>query len=290
MASSAHWRFLVEDDVETAARDHHDPCRAGEQVRWEQHPDLDELIRGHARGDQIGGDPVGTQCRLPVDAIGVPEHPDIALGRPGGEDDPGRDLIGTHRPLIAPDLELEIGDVVVDPDDSSQPIHELERARLVAGVVVPDHPGQTGLDVETVGAGGRGASQPGASTGLVSGRLVADRHELEALPATERDVAVCPGERAVEVVGEMLGDEQRAIVLDLDDDVGAGDVIRLGQGGQGRGQQECGDGEEPDQPSQGQNSTLGASSASSPASKNSRAEKPNIEATKLLGTCWTLLL
>src|SRR5690606_41760922 len=98
----------------------------------------------------------------------------------------------------------------------------------------PDGPDIAGDLLHAVGAGWRGAAQRRAAAGAVGAVVVAGRERLDPLPTPDPDVPIGAGERAVEGVGEDLGDGQRAVGVDLDVDLGVGDPGGAGERGQGR--------------------------------------------------------
>ena len=59
-----------------------------------------------------------------------------------------------HLPLVAPDLEVDVDDVVVGDGDAAQRVADLERLRLVERLVVPDDPDRVRRGAHAEGAGG----------------------------------------------------------------------------------------------------------------------------------------
>ena len=52
-----------------------------------------------------------------------------------------RQLAEPDFPLVAPNLQVDVDDVVVRDGDAAQPVGDPERAHLIRGRVVPDDPG-----------------------------------------------------------------------------------------------------------------------------------------------------
>ena len=62
----------------------------------------------------------------------------VFLG-PVRDQHPSGETVESHSPLITPDLDIDVDDVVVDGDQASHLVDQLEGALLVATVVVPDN-------------------------------------------------------------------------------------------------------------------------------------------------------
>ena len=125
-------------------------------------------------------------------------------------------------PLVAPDLQVHVDDVVVRGRDAAQPVADAEAAPLRRRSVVPDDPHAVLGLRRPVRARARRAAELRARSRPVGDVALGDRDLVERLPVLERDLA----ERAAEVTGEVerdrLVDRQAAVRRDLDDDVGRG--------------------------------------------------------------------
>ena len=122
---------------------------------WNQRAQLDELLRR---------DVDRAQGRARADELDVAAHPHGLA--PGAQDLARRRLDPDESeerllPLVAPDLQVHVDDVVVRDGDLAQRVRDRERARLVARVEVPDDPHRVAalLDAEGAGLGpARGSS------------------------------------------------------------------------------------------------------------------------------------
>ena len=132
-------------------------------------------------------------------------------------------------PLVAPDLEVHVHDVVVRDGDATERVRDRERPRLVRRVEVPDdaHAVVRALEAE-------GAERPRLQLGLrplrVRDAALGDRGLDERLALAQGDVAVAEVEVAGEGDLDPLADPERAVRLDVDPDVGREqrEVVRPG--------------------------------------------------------------
>jgi hypothetical protein len=99
---------------------------------------------------------------------------------------------------------------------------------------VPDHPEAVAVHGRPVGAGPVAAPELDAAAGGVLLHALGDPDAVDRLAAPERDLAVGPLERAEEVVGDPLLDQDGAVRLQADQDVRRGQRERLGAGGAGQ--------------------------------------------------------
>ena len=219
--------LLGDDPVEAVpARDAHARGR-GERRPGDQRAQLDELL---------GRDVDGAQRRARADELDVAAHPHRLspgaqdLARCGLDaDEPEEALL----PLVAPDLEVDVDDVVVRDRDLAERVRDRERARLVARVEVPDDPHRVAapLDAER-------ARPAGLEARLVpAGERRASFHDdrvHERLALAQRDVAVAEGEVARERDLEALAHAERAVGLDVDGDVGLEQAEAVGARGAGK--------------------------------------------------------
>ena len=156
-----------------------------------------------------------------------------------GRDHRGGQLVEADLPLVAPDLEVDVDDVVVGDGEAAQPVVDAEAPLLVRGAVVPDDPDSL--------VGARRAERPrraralklGATAGLVL--LLALRHEdlIERLALAERDLAEGAAEVAAEREHDHLVDDEGAVLLDLDGDVRGRQGERLRCGVPGERERRC---------------------------------------------------
>ncbi len=77
-------------------------------------------------------------------------------------------------PLGAPDLEIDVDDVVVGDGDAPEAVVDVERAELVGGLVVPDDANRSSDDGGAEGARGIGAAELGAAARAVGAAVLAD--------------------------------------------------------------------------------------------------------------------
>ena len=152
---------------------------------------------------------------------------------PGAGDVAGSDQTGGERaeadlPLVSPDLQVDIDDVVVGRRDAAQAIVDLECPFLREGLVVPDDPEATvGLGC-AVTVGNPGRTELGRGAGGVDATVLRDDDLFDALSLTERDLPEGAAEVAVVAEGDPLVDDERAVRGDLDDDVGGREREGLG--------------------------------------------------------------
>ena len=302
--------LLLDDPIERVpSLDPHARGR-GERRSRDEGSELDELL---------GRDVYRSQRRARSHELDVAAHPHGLP--PRAEDLPRRRLDADEAgerllPLIAPDLQVDVDDVVVRDRHPAERVRDGERARLVAGVEVPDDPRRVAapLDAERPGLAGLEAR-------LVAARerdaALGDRRVHERLAFTQRDVAVPEEEVAREADLEPLAYPERAVRLNVDRDVGleqreAVGVRRAGKRERRQENEEADEDSIRPRPRSGrlqgcsrdrklrasgfpvlrtQKATAGASRcASSSTSKNSRIEKPNGPARTRPGNVCTVLL
>ena len=139
-----------------------------------------------------------------------------------------RQLPQPDLPLVAPDLEVDVDDVVVGDREPADAVADDERPRLGRGAVVPDDPHRVAdrCDAERPGSARRAELRGGAGTV----RLAALRHRdrVHRLALANGHVAVGALERPVEGERDRLLDEDAAVGGDGDRDVRALERERLG--------------------------------------------------------------
>ena len=207
--------LLLDDAIERLPSLDAHPGRRGERGASDQGPQLDELVRRD--GDRTKG-------RARAHELDVATNPHGLA--PPAQDLPGRRLDADEAierlvPLVAPDLQIDVDDVVVRDRDAAQRVRDREGARLIARVEVPDDACAVTALFDTEGSRRPG---PRLECGLVAplerDAVLRDRGVDQCLAVAKRDVAIpereVPGERDL----DPLADTERAVLLDVDRDVG----------------------------------------------------------------------
>ncbi len=122
-------------------------------------------------------------------------------------------------PFVAPDLQVEVDDIVVRRRETAQPVVDPERSLLRASAVVPDDPQALTRRERAEGVGYTRRAQLRGSARRVGSIAFEDTYLVDPLAVLERDLAERPGEVAVVAEGDPLVDDERAVPLDLDEDV-----------------------------------------------------------------------
>jgi riboflavin biosynthesis pyrimidine reductase len=127
--------------------------------------------------------------------------------------------------VVSPDAQVDVDDVVVGHREPEEAVRDREGAPLVRGPVVPDDADAVvdARDPEAVGQAEAAKLCVGA--GPVAGRALADRDLVDRFAAANGNVSVGAAERACEVEGDLLANEERAVRLDLREDVGGRERI-----------------------------------------------------------------
>jgi hypothetical protein len=136
-----------------------------------------------------------------------------------GRDERRGELVEADLPLVAPDLEVHVDDVVVRDREPAQAVMDAEPARLVRGSVVPDDPDPVLGLRRPVGARRARALQLRAAAGGVLLVALGDEDLVERLAVAEGDLAEGAAEVADEREHDHLVDDQAAVLLDLHGDV-----------------------------------------------------------------------
>jgi hypothetical protein len=144
-----------------------------------------------------------------------------------GRDQPTGQAAEADLPLVAPDLEVDVDDVVVGGRDAAEPVVELEGPLLGEGAVVPDDPQSPVRLGRPVAVGWAGRAELGRGARCVDAAALGDDDVLDPLTLAERDLAEGAAEVAVVAEGDPLVDDERAVRRDLDDDVGGRERERL---------------------------------------------------------------
>ena len=185
-------------------------------------------------------------------------------------------------PLVAPDLQVHVDDVVVGDGQAVERVADRERPRQ-DGRVVPDDP-EPAVDV---GRAERVRRALGAElrrrAGPVLGAGLADVDVRDRLAVPQRDVAVPAREDAVERVDDVLLDLERAVRLDDHLDVRLREREVAGRRAAREHERRRGGGRDDER--EPQKLTCGASrAAGSSSSKYSRSSKSKSPATTFVGT------
>ncbi len=199
--------------------------RRGERLPRVERPELHELP---------GRDVECAQKRFGPLQRDIAPHPD---GMAPGADDVAR---AAHRrsepaqallPLVAPDLEVDVDDVVVADREAREPVVDDERPLLDAvRREAPDDPRPPAEVLDAEGARRAARLELRRRAGLE--RAAALRHAdlVEALPRAERDLAEAVGERPRERDGDRLVDGDRAVGTDVCPDVARDELVGLAVG------------------------------------------------------------
>ncbi len=222
-------------------------------------------------------------------------QPGLLRGDAALRGDRGVQVVEAEVPLVPPDVPAHVDDVVVDRRGVDDRVGDVEGPLLVDRLVMPDDlevPADLADDPEGAGAVERTVDRVPA--GAITLAVLADGDVRHPVVALQREAAEGAAEAAAEVERQVLGDLEAAVPLQLDLDVGAGDVVvplRLVPGDLEEPPDDHGndrrDGERPEDASQGEphragvgaRSTAGALAASPPVVKNSRGPNPKPRAT-----------
>ena len=137
-----------------------------------------------------------------------------------------------------------------------------------------------------------GAPELGRRTGPVPALALEDLDVVDPLTGPERNLAKRARERPVEEVPEPLLDEQRAVRLDLDRDVGPGEEEVAGACDRRRGQEREDERQRRKRDARQtprrwrQKATSTGSRAAPSTSKYGRSRNPKILANRFVGTVW----
>ena len=182
--------LLFDDPIESVPSNDLHTERRSERRAGDQRSQLDELMSRDADG---------AERRTTADEVDVAAHPH---GLAPSLEDPCRRALDRDEtrerlgPLVSPDLEVDVDDIVVRDRDPAQRVRDRERTRLVARVEVPD-------DAYVVAAP-HDAERPGVpGSEFCAGTLRRTRRRARrrtgargVSPAPKRDVAVAEVEVA----------------------------------------------------------------------------------------------
>ena len=277
--------LLGDDPLERRALLDTGAGRRVEQPSREEDAQLDELLRRDVERAQhravgLAADVAAHVDRMPPDPVRVE-----VVGRARKLDrrgQPPEPLL----PLVAPDLQVHVDDVVVGDREPSQPVADRERPRGERGVVPDDPVPSVDRDVaERARLAAR--AELGRSARPVALLALGDVDVRDRLALAERNVPVPAGEDAVERERDPLLDRERPVRLDRDVDVRVRERERplLRRGRAGEDERDRRGGRDGDEPPWAQKLTCGASrAAGSSSSKYCRSSKLNIPATMFVGT------
>ena len=168
---------------------------------------------------------------MPVDRH-VAAHPDRMA--PGADDvarpahrrrQPAEALL----PLVAPDLEVDVDDVVVGDRESRYPVVDDERPLLRAvRAEAPDDAHASAEVVDAERARRAAGLELGRGARLERPAVLRDADLVDALAVPQRDLAEAEGERAGERDCDLLVDGDRAVRADGRLDVARDELVGLG--------------------------------------------------------------
>src|ERR671918_371108 len=145
---------------------------------------------------------------------------------PTGEAELCLQVIERHRPLVSPDLHVEVDDIRIRRYKVAECVVHRERALLPPGGVVPydSHTLRNPCQTECV----RRAGTPDVRRGTRSvGRApLGYRHIQDRFPYAERDLSVSAAEVSGERVGDVFGDSNLAVAPHIDLDTPTGTAFR----------------------------------------------------------------
>ena len=218
--------LLLEDAIERLPSLDTHPGRRGESRASDQGPQLDELVRRN--GDRTKGRARAHELDVPTNPHGLaPPAQDL----PGGRLD-ADEAIERLAPLVAPNLQIDVDDVVVCDRDAAQRVRDREGPRLIARVEVPDDAGAVTALFDPEGSRRPG---PRLECGLVAplerDAVLCDRGVDKCLAVAKPDVAIPEREISREPDLDPLADTERAVVLDVDRDVGREQIEAVSRSG-----------------------------------------------------------
>ena len=208
-------RLLGDDLREPVAFDDAGSPRRGEQPPGEHRPHLHELA-----GRDVGGSQRRPRARPLDDAVHPLGSAPDAVPRARERDRPRQhhlraEVIDGHGPVISPDLEVDVDDVVVGDREPAEAVGDRESADAAVCAVVPDDPHLVvallhAEDVRLVEA-----PQLGVASGPVASAALAHLHEVDVLAVAHGNVPVRAAERSRVRERDVLPHEQGAVGRDL---------------------------------------------------------------------------
>ena len=171
----------------------------------DERAELDPLLRGDVECPQR--DHSARELDVTPDVDRVPPGPHDAAGRGEGR----RELAEALFPLVAPDVQVDVDDVVISNGESAQAVAQLERAGLVGCAVVPDD-ARVAVELRhSVGPGCVRTAELRAAARVVRAAAFEHGHVADGLARPQWDLAIPAGETAVEGVLDLLVDEKSAV-------------------------------------------------------------------------------
>jgi hypothetical protein len=141
-------------------------------------------------------------------------------------------------PLVAPDLQMDVDDIVIGDGQPAQAVVDRERALLGEGSVVPHDARRVVEPGDAEGVGKAERSEFGGGAGTVGPAGLGDSDLVDRLTLADGNVPIRATEVAVEGERDALVDDQRAVGREADDDVRVRQGERLRLGGLRRDQRE----------------------------------------------------
>ena len=223
--------LLLDDPVEPGALLDLHLGRRGERLAGVQRAQLDELLRRDVDRPEQDPRPGERDVAANPDRMS-PCADDVA--RPGHR---GRQLPEALLPLVAPDPEVDVHDVVVRDREAGEAVADGEGSRLVRRLEAPDdsHAAAEVLDAER--AGRPAGLELGVGAGPVGSPALGDgdSRDLFAVAVRELTEAVRELEAAAEGDGDPLLDRDRPVRPHLGADIGRDELVRL----RVRGRSDC---------------------------------------------------
>ena len=161
--------LLVDDPVETRPLLDPHPGRRGERLAWVQRAELDELLAaGTSSARRRTCDPASVTS--PRTQTGCPHARTTSPGpaHRGGE------RAEALLPLVAPDLEVDVDDVVVRDGEAGEAVADREGAGLVRRLEAPDDAGAAAEVLDAERAGRAAGLELGGGAWSVGGPALGD--------------------------------------------------------------------------------------------------------------------
>jgi hypothetical protein len=162
-------------------------ARRGVEHRPREHgAQLDELVRGNALGAELDG--VGRAADVSAHGHRVAPHSVVRAARRLREEEHGVELPELLLPLVAPDLQVEVHDVVVGDREPAEPVADREGADVGKRAVVPHDPYPVGKVRDAVRVGIAARAELGRGARVVPSPALLDEDLVEHLALAHWDV------------------------------------------------------------------------------------------------------
>ena len=205
--------------------------RGRERVPWIERAELDELTRVDVERPEQRLLPLERDVAADPDRV-APGADDVA-GPAHGRGQAPEPLL----PLVAPDLEVHVDDVVVAHGEPGHAVVDEERALLDAVRLEPPDDPHAPAEVVDAERAGRAARLEIGRRARPEGLAVLGHADLvDPLARPVRDLAVAVGERARERDGDRLVDRDRAVRTDGGRDVAGDELVGLALRDPGEGE------------------------------------------------------